>query len=127
MRNVIRHGIAHRIYTVVATTWDAIIKVEFADNETRVYVTIINNGAGRLSLYDYDAVIIQDGKQFNTETNYEAGYPDINKEISIGVTLDGIMAFTAIEQKSFQLQMRGYSDNYEADSGDLEFTFDIAV
>lgn len=102
-------------------------KVEFSDKETRVYVTLTNNGAGRLSVYDYDAVIIQNGRQFNAETNYSAGYPDINKELAIGASMSGVMTFPVIEQSDFQIQMHGYSDNYEVDQDALDFSFDITV
>lgn len=102
-------------------------KVEFAADETRVYVTLTNNGAGRLSVYDYDAVLLQDGRQFNVQTNYQANYPTINNELSVGAAIDGIICFPKVEQTSFQLQLHGFSDNWEADGGELNFTFDIAL
>jgi hypothetical protein len=102
-------------------------RVEFAENETRVYVSLVNNGAGRLRIYDHNAVIIQDGKQYNTQTNYQADYPSINNEVAVGASLDGVICFPAIEQHSFQLQLRGSSDNWEVDGFELSFSFDITM
>lgn len=102
-------------------------KVEFAADETRFYVTLTNNGAGRLSVYDYNAVLLQDGRQLNVQSNFEAGYPTINNELAVGGTLEGVICFPNVEQANMQLQLRGYSDNWEADGGELTFTFDIAV
>ena len=102
-------------------------KIEFAKDETRVYVSLTNNGAGRLTVYDYSAVIIQDGKQINTETNYQANYPSINKELNVGATMEGIVCFPAIEQKGMQIQMNGHSDNYKVDGSELNFIFDITI
>ena len=101
-------------------------KIEFAADETRFYVTLTNNGAGRLSVYDYNAVLLQNGKQFNVQSNYEADYPTINNELAVGGTIEGVICFPKVEQTNMQMQLRGYSDNWEADGGELSFTFDIA-
>ena len=75
-------------------------RVEFAGDETRVYVSLVNNGAGRLRVYDYNAVIIQNGMQYNTERNYAADYPSINNEVAIGASISGVICFPALEQRS---------------------------
>ena len=114
--------------TVEASGYSVTVdKIEFAEKETRVYVTLSNNGAGRFSLYDYDAVVIQDGQQYNVQDNYIAGYPTINNELAQGASLSGIVCFPHLEAKSMQLQMHGYSDNYEVDPPSLDFNFDITV
>lgn len=102
-------------------------KVEFSKKETRVYVTVTNDGAGRLSVYDYNTLILQDGKQFNVERKYDAGYPELNKEIAMGASVDAILPFPVIEQKDFQIQIQGFSDNYLADGGSIDFTIDIPI
>lgn len=102
-------------------------KVDFADNETRFHVIVTNNGAGKLSVYDYSAVVVQNGRQFNTENNFHADYPTINNQVAIGATVEGVICFPAMEQASMQLQLKGYSDNYQADGSGFDFVFDIQV
>ena len=50
-------------------------KVEFAEKETRVYVTIQNNGSSNFSAYSFNSKIIQNGKQYEEARNYSADYP----------------------------------------------------
>ena len=102
-------------------------KIEFSEPETRVYVTVNNNGAGRLSLYEYSAVIIQNGQQYNIQYNYAANYPTISNQVAMGASISGIMCFPKIEQSSLQIQLQGSSDNWEADPGTIDFNFDITV
>jgi len=102
-------------------------KIEFAEKETRVYVTLSNNGAGRFSMFDQDAVIIQDGQQYNVQDNYLAGYPSINNELAQGASMSGIICFPHLEAKNMQIQMHGFSDNYEVDPPSLDYTFDITI
>lgn len=115
----------------LTSTWNGyavtVQRVEFAGDETRVYVGITNNGAGRLRVYDYNAVIIQDGVQYNTEHNYQADYPSINNEVAVGASISGVMCFPALGQRSLQLQLQGSSDNYEVDGYGMDFVFDITV
>lgn len=102
-------------------------KIEFAADETRVYVTLVNNGAGRLTVYEHNAIILQDGRQYNVQQNYAANYPGISNELAIGATMEGIICFPKVEETGMQIQLQGHSDNWEADGSGLDFTFDIAV
>ena len=43
--------------------------MELAEKETRVAVTVTNNGAAAFSIYDSSAKIVQNGKQFEREYN----------------------------------------------------------
>jgi hypothetical protein len=65
-------------------------KVELAEQETRVYIKVENNGAGKFNLYSFNSLIIQNGKQYEEETNYEADYPDVQTDLSVGVSTEGI-------------------------------------
>ncbi len=106
-------------YTVSVT------KIEFAENETRVYVTVNNNGSDTFSLYSFDAKVIQDGKQYEEESNYDADYPEVQSDLLPGATTEGIITFPAMEQKDLQIVLEAYSENYDED---IEpYTFGITV
>ena len=86
-------------------------KIEFAEKETRVYATVKNNGKALLNIGD--AVIVQNGKQYNSTDNYEADYEEIPYEIVKGVSSSGIILFPAIATNDFELTIDIHSDNYD--------------
>lgn len=100
-------------------------KIEFAESETRVYVTVANNGSATFSLYSFDAKLVQDGKQLDIQDNYEAGYPELSSDLKVGATTSGIVCFPAIDEKDFSLSFSAYSENYDETINDFEFN--IAV
>ena len=100
-------------------------KVEFADKETRMFVTVTNNGSSEFSLFTFDSKIIQNGSQYESQDNWQADYPDISGDIAVGVSKSGIVAFPAIEEGNFKAVFDAYSDNWEEDIED--FVFDIAI
>lgn len=100
-------------------------KIEFAEKETRVYVTIQNNGSAVFSVYSFNTKIVQDGKQYEEERNYNADYPEIQTDLQPGVSTEGVIAFPAINQSNFQIIFEGYSDNWDESIED--YTFNITV
>lgn len=100
-------------------------KIEFADSETRIYVTAENNGSATFNLYTFDAKLIQDGKQIDTQDNFEAEYPEVSSDLKVGASTSGIVCFPKIEQKDFSLSFTAYSDNFDEILDDFEF--DITV
>lgn len=100
-------------------------KVELADNETRVYLSIDNQSNYKYSFYSFNSKIIQNKKQYTEESNFEAGYDEIESDIASGVKEDGIICFKAIENSNFEFICEGQSENYELD-GD-SFTFEVNV
>ncbi len=102
-----------------------VTKVEFAQNETRVYVTVANNGSANFSLYDFYSLLIQNGKQYEQEYHYSAEYPEVQTDLRPGVTTEGIITFPAVAQESFELVFEGSSDNYEEEFE--EYRFEITV
>lgn len=100
-------------------------KIEFAEKETRVYLTINNKGKSKFSFYSFNSKLTQDGKQYEEQSNYEADYPEINSEILPGIKSEGIVTFPAIKQSDFKLIFEGYSDDYNIDFDN--YTFDIKV
>lgn len=89
----------------------SIDKIEFAEKETRVYATVKNNGKALLNIGD--AVIVQNGKQYNSTDNYEADYDEIPYEIVKGVSSSGIIVFPAISSNDFELTIDVHSDDYD--------------
>ena len=102
-----------------------ISKIELADNETRVFLSVDNQSGAASSFYTFNSKIIQGTKQYTEETNYEAGYDEIESDIPSGVKEEGVIAFKAIKNKDFKFTCEGQSENYELD-GD-NFTFEISV
>lgn len=87
--------------------------VERAEQETRAYVSVTNNGAAAFSLYPYDAKLIQNGRQYEAESNWEADYPEIQTDLMTGATTEGVIVFPAIEEAAFDVVLEGSSDNWE--------------
>ncbi len=100
----------------------SIDKIEFAEKETRVYATATNNGKALLNIGD--AVIVQNGKQYNSTDNYEADYDEIPYEIVKGVSSSGIILFPAITTNDFELTIDIHSDDYDEEID--KFTFKIS-
>lgn len=103
----------------------AVTKVEFAENETRVYVTVKNGGSDTFNLYSFNTKIVQNGKQYEEEYNYDADYPEVQTDLLPGVTTEGIILFPKLEQKDFQIVLDASSEDY---SEDIEpYSFNIPV
>lgn len=100
-------------------------KVEFADNKTRIYMSIENKSKDKFSFYSFNTKITQNSKQYEEESNYYAGYEEIKSDILPGVKEEGIIAFKNIDQANFKLLCEGNSDNYSLDFAD--FVFDVEV
>ena len=89
-------------------------KIEFAENETRVYVSVINNGSDTFSCYGFNSKIIQEGKQISSESNFFAGYPEIESDLISGASTEGIITFPALNPDvALDLYIDGYSNNWE--------------
>lgn len=101
-------------------------KIEFANNETRVYYTVTNNSGSNYSFYYFNMKLIQNGKQYEPESNWDADYPEVSGDVLNGVTADGIASFPKIDQSNFDIHFdSGYSSNYDLDF--TEFSFPVAV
>ena len=97
-------------------------KVEYAKGEARVYVTVKNESGDTASVYTYSAKAIQDGKQFEHQDNYEAGYDCDIGEVLDGASKEGIIRFKGLDpDKGFKLTMEAYSDNWDITLEDYAF------
>lgn len=99
--------------------------IELAEEETRVYISIQNNGANEFSLYDFNAVLIQDNTQYEYQPNYDADYPEHQTEIRPGVTTEGVLVFPAIGEDPFQIIMEARSSDWDEELTD--YVFDCTV
>lgn len=88
-------------------------QVEFAENETRVYVTQQNDGKEPAELYLHSAVAVQGEKQYELSYNYEAEYDDVQDELQPGITDSGVLVYPAMKQDAFRLVFSGSAkDDY---------------
>lgn len=100
-------------------------KVEFAEKETRAYLTVKNNSNNNASFYSFNAKAIQNNKQFETTDNWEAEYQEVQSEILPGVESSGIVLFPAIDPSAGAIKFlfECSSDDYLLDFN--PYTFNI--
>lgn len=101
-------------------------KVEFAESETRVYLTVSNGRSDTVTYGVYDIRTIVDGQQIeqdhDSSSSYEGNYPELSYDLSAGASTNGILVFPAIEPgTAFKLVIPDiYADDYETQFTDAE-------
>lgn len=95
-------------------------KIEFAETETRIYLTETNNSDDTFDMFTYSMAVVQDGQQYDmdlsSETDYYADLEELSDDIYPGATSSGVVIFPALDSTiDFQLIAEGYSDNYDLD------------
>lgn len=89
-------------------------KIELAEKETRVYLTVENNGSESFSVYSWSTKIVQDGKQFEPEFNFYYDYEEVQSDLIVGTSSSGMINFPALDTaKPIQLHIEGSSNNWE--------------
>ena len=93
-------------------------KVEFAEKETRVYITETNSYSDNCSINVYDIKILQNGQQINQDSSsmsaYEGDYAELPYDLLAGASASGVLVFPAMDSSaSFQVHIEAYSDNWE--------------
>lgn len=96
-------------------------KVDWTDDETRVYLTVKNDGSSTFESYPDQGVIVQDSKQYEINDKYR--YDSPSSEIKAGATSEGVVAFDKIDKSDFTYSFEGYDNDYN----ELEFKFDVTV
>ncbi len=97
-------------------------KIEFAEKETRVYVSVVNNSDDTFSMSDWNSIVTQNGKQYSYESNYSADYDTIQDSLRKGISDEGILTFPALDSNSpLTVFITGYSDNWAVDFEEFEF------
>ncbi len=105
-------------------------RVEFAESETRVYMTVVNQGSGEFSVGTYGAKMIKDGVQYETQSNFTANYPQLSSDIVPGVKSEGVLTFPGLPDLngSVRFIFDTYADSSWENDEDLkpfEFTVEI--
>lgn len=91
-------------------------KVEFAQTETRVFVTVKNDSKQKASFYSFDAKAVQGTQQFDADSNLD--YPEVSSDILPGVSSSGIVVFKPMDSSQptklvFQAQNEDYMLNWK--------------
>lgn len=99
-------------------------KVELAEDETRVYLSITNKMQNKIRMYSHSAKLTQESKQYEPKLIIGDRYPKLQSEILPGITSDGVIVFPRIEGSSqLKLFLEGSSDNWSIDIA--PFVFEI--
>lgn len=99
-------------------------KVEFAANETRVFVRVRNNSNASVSIYDSSAKAVQNGRQYDS-TFSTADYPQLSDDLVAGASTSGVIVFPKMKPGGpLKLILEAHSDNSDiGDYGTLTYTF----
>jgi hypothetical protein len=88
-------------------------KVEFAADETRVFVKVVNESAATADLYDLQvAAATQDGTEYEAERLWDY-YPSVEWELPPGLESAGIIVFPAMaSSRPVEVRLEAGSDDY---------------
>ena len=75
----------------------ALVKVEFASTETRVFVTVKNDSASPMLFLDFDAQATQGDRRFDPFLVGHGDYPRIAAEIAPDVASSGVIVFPLMD------------------------------
>ncbi len=90
-------------------------KVEFASNETRVFITVVNNTSKKAHIYAWQARILQGDSQFDKK-HTRLDYPEVQSELLPGVKSAGVITFPALDpEKEMKLYIEARSEDYRLD------------
>ncbi len=78
-------------------------KVEFAQTETRIYLTAQNDGERQFYIFSSQTKIVQNGKQYGYQYNPVANYPEIQTGLLPGATTEGIITFPPLDMCDFKV------------------------
>ncbi len=85
--------------------------VKFTEEHTRFFIEIDNRmGDREITLADYNSVLIQNSRQFETSYVFGHDYNDVNNPIPVGIIEDGYMIFDPIsheDEYNLTLEIRG--------------------
>ena len=116
--------------TLGRSTWSqsgiaiTINKVEFASDETRVFVTVANHSGASFSFYGSSMKAISGGSQVDSDFSPEE-YPELASDIESGARSSGVVTFPKLDSsRALKLVCEGYSDDMNiGDYGSIKTTF----
>jgi hypothetical protein len=87
-------------------------KVEFTEEETRFFITVVNDSKSNLNIYTYSSKVVQNNRQFEPQSNYMADYPELQSDLLPGIVSDGILTFPPLQVGDLQLMLKCSSSDY---------------
>ena len=88
-------------------------RVEFAENETRVYVKLKNKSSDSASLYN--CVLLQGEKQYDRTYDYKGNYDELQDSLKSGASDTGVITFPAIELSDFDFIFTAAGEGFYTD------------
>jgi hypothetical protein len=98
-------------------------KVEFAADETRVFVHVKNGSNASVSIYDSSAKAVQNGRQF--DATFSTDYPQLSDDLVAGASTSGVIVLPKMKPSGpLKLIVEANSDNSDVGKyGTLTYTF----
>ncbi|WP_051507166.1 hypothetical protein [Saccharibacillus sacchari] len=102
-------------------------KVEFAEKETRLYLSVENSTDREGLFYTHTAKIAQGSTQFEQATNFRADYPEPQNQLLPGIRSEGILAFGPIDPEDGDLRLivGGSTNDYSLDFKPFDFKVSV--
>jgi hypothetical protein len=99
-------------------------KVEFAETETRVFLTVDNQSGSDFNFYSSSTKALQGTNQYEPEL-FAGDYPEVPSEIVAGAKVSGVIVLPEMDPAGgLELRMEGTSDNSEiGEYGTVEWKF----
>lgn len=100
-------------------------KIEFAQNETRVFLTIQNKSAKKINFYSFNSKIVQGGvEQFDPVMFDLIERQEISNEILPGITQSGLIVFPAMDPDKGEITLitEGTSEDFMLEFEPFIFT-----
>lgn len=102
-------------------------KIEYADAETRVYLTIDNPTPESIGYGAYSICIISNGRQIDMDSGNQGvyedpeHYPTLSSDLRSGASTSGVVVFPAMEAgKAFEIRIPNvYSEDYTVEFDDV--------
>lgn len=87
-------------------------KIELADRETRVYLSVKNGTNNKIYFWEHNAKVLQNNKQLDAQMNLD--YPKVQSEILPGAVSEGIVVFPGLDPnaKSATFVFEGSSEDF---------------
>lgn len=98
-------------------------KIEFAEEETRVVLSVKNSAKGTINFYGFNSKLVQNNSQVKEKTIFNAdGDYDIPSDILAGTTEKGILFFEKSDSSMpFKLHLQATTADYTTVNFDFSF------
>lgn len=100
-------------------------KIEFAENQTRVYLKITNNSEEDISFFTHSAKLIAENKQIEVERFFEANLPELQSKLLPGIESEGVITFPAVDTNINVMKFHAEGRSNDFKKKFTPFVFDI--